>query len=83
MQTRKSLNDREGWRTLYVVEAFYDGWGSVGGVWAILHDDEESSIHSDRQEAVLVKEIVYKKLKAGNYKWSRRRFRIAVYVRAE
>lgn len=76
MVTRKSIGDKDGYRSLYVVEARL-----TGGIW-FRYWGKEFCSHK-HQEAVEYKNKAYHHCKSQNKKWARKDFRIALYVRAE
>jgi len=76
LHTRKSIGDKAGERSIYVVEYRSAGkWCHAN--WA---NDIYSSTHKG---AVILKNKVYKEFKKANRIWTRKDFRVALYVRAE
>ena len=78
MITRREIGDEHGDRSLYVVE-----YKSVYGTWYRFWDDDINSSGS-RRTAFHYKELVYRYCKQANPKiWTRKNFRVALYMRAE
>ena len=77
--TRKEIGDKWGKRSCYVVE-YRDRDGN--GNWE--HPSCASDCYSSTYRgAVIIKEKYYREFKKANKTWTRKDFRIALYVRAK
>ena len=76
MHTRKSIGDKNGVRSKYVVEYL-----SVGGKWYIYEGNDGNS--NTYRGAVALKKAAYYKCKRVNKRWTWKQFRVALYIRGE
>ena len=76
MKTRKEMNDKHGYRTIYVIEQHYLN----RDLWAPVYDE---SGFANRFDAVKGMYREYKRCKEINSDWRRKDFRVVLYVRAE
>ncbi len=77
LHTRKSIGDKEGLKTCYVVE-FRDRTG----LWS--HPNRASDCYSSTfKGAVILKNEMYRTFKRANKTWKRNSFRVSLYVRVE
>ena len=75
MATRKSIGDRDGDRSLYVVEI------DLGGGFSPIYWRECG--FRDHRNAVEVRDQIYQDGKCGNPKTRRKDFRVQLYARVE
>jgi len=78
--TRKDVGDKNGERTCYVLE-LRDIYSQIEKWY---HPTRANDIYSSTYEgAVIIKEKYYKEFHRVNSDWTRKDFRVALYVRAE
>lgn len=76
MKTRKSINDKHGGRSLYVVER-----KTILGVWA--PDDFGKFTSTSHRQALIYEQQAYVAAVIANKRWARKDFRVALYARVE
>ena len=82
LATRKEIGDKDGTRSCYVVE-FREPNGQMNRrQW--IHPAYANDIYSSTYKgAVIIKENYYREFKKVNRDWTRKDFRVALYIRAK
>lgn len=80
LHTRKSIGDKWGERSIWIVECYVNRTGKKK-IWIPYWGENNSS--TNRPDAVRMRNNIYSRLKKCSKKWTRKRFRVALYVRAE
>ena len=77
--SRRSIGDKDGSKSFYVIEAFYDGFGQWKGSWGTCSADPQRSYRG----AVKEKQRTFVELLKFNKRWTLSRLRIRLYARVE
>jgi len=80
LHTRRSIGDKYGERSVWIVECSVNNIDKKK-IWIPYWGADNSSV--DRNDAVIMKNNIYSRLKKCSKEWTRKDFRVALYVRAE